>query len=144
MAARAKERTQCAENPAEFDRVFWRTQNVVFAADGTTILYPGDRRPCPACGLELPPGDWIPKEQFDHPFEQIPEAEGVEEVCVCGFHESYHRGHDCVKDAYESFPCACVGGQPWFCCTNVHARQEQFLFQKIANVLAAAVTKGAS
>lgn len=134
MAARAKGRTQRVENSAEFDRVFWRTQNVVFGRDGE-ILYPGTNYPCPRCGLEL--REW--EERADHPLKPIPEDD---ELCgECGYHESYHRGHDCVKDAYEPIPCACSGGQPWFCCVNRHARQEQFLFQKIANVLAAAAAR---
>jgi hypothetical protein len=133
MAARAKERTQRIENPAEFDQVFWRTQNVVLAADGTTILYPGDM-PCSTCGLEI--GDWP---VLDHPLDAIPEDD---ELCKCGYHESYHRGHDCTKDN-EGCPiaCACSGGQPWTCCMNRHARQEQFLYQKLANVLLAATLK---
>lgn len=136
MSARAKERIWYIENP-EFDRVFWRTQNVVFGRDGE-ILYPGTDYPCPQCGLEL--REW--EERADHPFKPIPEHD---EICGCGYHESYHRGHDCHKDN-EGAPiaCGCSGGQPWFCCMNRHARQEQFLFQKIANVLAAAVTEGAS
>lgn len=145
MAERAQQRQQ-PEFVAEWHRVQWRKSNVVLAADGSTILYPSNWQPCPQCGQEQPPEDWYPATVRDHPFQRHAEAseEENDEICVCGYHESYHRPHDCVKDAYEMMPCACSGGQPWSCCANVHARQEQFLYQRLANVLRAAAEPASS
>ncbi len=115
----------------------WRTSNVVFGRCGE-ILYPSVL-PCPTCGMEV--HEWP---QLDHPFERHVEAseEERDEICVCGRHESYHRGHDCVKDN-EGPPiaCACSGGQPWSCCVNRYSRQRQFLLQKVANALRAATQR---
>jgi hypothetical protein len=141
MAERAQQqREQQREQPEAFDANEWRKSNVVFGIGGE-ILYPTDKPPCPTCGGELPGDDW-PK--FDHPFEQDPDDDGVEEVCTCGYHESYHRAHDCVKDAHEPLPCACAGGQPWSCCMNRYSRQQQFLLQRLANVLRAAAEPASS
>lgn len=133
MAQRTLERRQKIENPAEFDRNAWRKDNCVFGANGE-ILYPAGM-PCPTCGVEIEDeqSPYFVKKK-DHPFVQGDE----DEVCVCGWHESYHRGHDCSKDTYPPHACACSGGQPWSCCMNRHARQEQFLLQRLANVLRAA------
>lgn len=128
MAERARERNE-PTHVAEWDLIEWRDQNIVLDANGA-LLYPHGM-PCSLCGVELDP-DFRPK---DHTYIPGPE----DEVCRCGWHESYHRPHDCAKDTYEPHLCACAGGQPWVCCSNYHARQTRFLHQRLANVLRAAV-----
>ncbi|AON96922.1 hypothetical protein BI081_gp185 [Mycobacterium phage Tonenili] len=111
------------------DPVAWRKKNVVLSTNDA-ILYPRQPNLCPDCGMEL--WNWP---RPNHPHE--PSVEDSD-VCTCGYHESYHRGHDCVKDNHEPMPCACAGGQPWYCCANRYARQQQYLLQKLANTLRAA------
>lgn len=136
MAERARERRLKREEPAAYDPNRWRKGNVVFGRNGE-ILYPNPAAmPCRSCGLEITRGGAA--EITDHPYE---EGNEYEDVCVCGYHESYHRPHDCVKDELPNIACACSGGQPWFCCMNRYARQHQFVLQKLANVLRAAVEK---
>ncbi|ALA48341.1 hypothetical protein PBI_SHIFA_178 [Mycobacterium phage Shifa] len=115
------------------DPVARRKKNVVLSTDGA-ILYPRQPNLCPDCGMEL----------WNWPRPNHPHKPSVEDsdVCTCGYHESYHRDHDCMKDnSNEPLPCACAGGQPWYCCANRYARQQQYLLQKLANTLRAATDR---
>ena len=133
MAQRHREREARREEAAA---AVWDVQSLAKTSrDGTTIIYPSHvEHVCPDCGMEI--GLDV---EMDHPF--VPDPDG-EEICLCGYHESYHRAHDCAKDLpYAYIPCACTGGGPdrQTCCLYRYARQKRFLRQRLANVLRAAI-----